>query len=146
MADYVLSKTDEVYVILVLNPVVFEKDLSELLTYKENTVYRAAGTGPAVSIEVTGDYSGLLYILTHECTHIVDYVDRITPYIEPGINTLFGETENPTPFTDPHWSSYHEPNPLPAELLALFTPVRIPRVYAVHIFQVEKRFPYHPPA
>lgn len=114
MADYVLSETNEIYVTLVINPIVFEKDLSELLTYKENTLYRSGGDGFSVNMDVTGDYSGLLYILTHECTHIVDYVDRITPYVEPGLYTLIGENPKTSPFTTPHWNDYYEPKDPPA--------------------------------
>jgi hypothetical protein len=109
MTDYVLSESNEVYVTLVLNPIVFDKKLSELLTYKENTIYRADGNDAEVKIEVTGDYSGLLYILAHECTHIIDYVDRITPYVEPGINILLGENKKAAPFTKAHWLDYYEP-------------------------------------
>lgn len=113
MTDFVLSESDEVFVTLFINPIVFKKDVSELLTYKENTIYRSDGDGPEVTLEVTGDYSGLLYILTHECTHIVDYVDRITPYVEPGINTLLGDNPNAASFTEPYWSDYHEPKDPP---------------------------------
>ncbi len=106
MADYVLSQDGKVYAILVLNPIVFEKDISGLLTWKERTNFRPDESGYNVRIEVTGDYSGLLYILAHECTHIVDYVDRVTPYVEPVFLTLWGKAEGTFTFTEQYWSDY----------------------------------------
>ena len=39
----------------------------------------------------------------------MDYVNRVTPYVEPGINTLFGESEGETCFTDEYWNDYSVP-------------------------------------
>ena len=98
-----------IYTILILNPVAFDKDFSQLLTYKEKTNYALDDGNFDVEIEVSGGYPGILYILSHECTHITDYVDGITPYVEPGLFKLFGENDNAAVFTHECWENYYEP-------------------------------------
>ena len=88
-------------------------DMSEWMTYRENTCFDSTGS-PKVSVH--GDcgrrHTGFLYILLHESTHAVDYIRRITPFVEPiirdvGLGSGLAETE----FTSGVWSKYAEPLP-----------------------------------
>lgn len=38
--------------------------------------------------------------LLHEATHIIDYVNRYTPYVEPNMLELQGRSSRETPFTN----------------------------------------------
>ena len=107
MADYVVSDSGDVFAILFLNSSVFGKSLTQLLTDKENTCFRVDDESVRVAISVSDKYTGLFYILMHECTHILDYVERITPYVEPNMLELQGEAPDPSAFTTKYWDGYH---------------------------------------
>lgn len=111
LADYVLDSSDRIYATLVLNPEVLKHNLSDWLSYRESTCYEGGRAGDE-RIEVRVDcgtrYSGLLYILLHESSHIVDYVRHFTPYTEPSL-AILGLRVSRTSFTMPVWESYATP-------------------------------------
>ncbi len=55
-----------------------------------------------VEVKITSaeNLSGFFYILLHEATHIIDYVNRYTPYVGPNMLELQGRSSRETPFTD----------------------------------------------
>lgn len=106
MADYVLGPGDEVYSLLILHPRVFEMTARELIQLRERTAFAADDSGVSIHIELSEEVSALAYIVLHEATHIVDYAERHTPYVEPGMRELLGRAERPTPFTDELWEDY----------------------------------------
>lgn len=106
MADYVVGPNDELYSVLILHPRVFSMDASELLTYRENTAFQHDDPDIEITISLSNAVSALAYIVLHESTHIVDYVERHTPYVEPGMFELFGVSSRDTSFTDEVWRGY----------------------------------------
>ena len=106
MADWILGPDDSLYVVLILHPRVFDLSASELLTYRENTAFREEDPEIEFSIELSEEVSGLAYILLHESTHMVDYVQRHTPFVAPNMETLFGTSPADTSFTDSVWRGY----------------------------------------
>ncbi len=108
LADSVVAGSDEIYSILILNPIVLKKSLTELLTYKENTCFNNDNENIGLEIKVSDDYLGLLYILLHESTHIVDYIKGITPFVEPDMVKLYGENKDASPFTTEYWDDYRQ--------------------------------------
>ena len=108
MADWILGPQDEIYTVLILHPRVFELSATELLTYRANTAFRTEDPTINFSIELSEEVSGLAYIVLHETTHIVDYVERHTPFVEPSMLELFGRSDRDSAFTDEVWSSYRE--------------------------------------
>ena len=108
MSDYVISESNDIYTILVFNPKVFKQSLSELVTYKENTCYKQNNDQIQLNIQISDEYSGLFYILMHECTHIIDYCERITPFVEPNIQELQRKKKEPSPFTEEYWTAYNK--------------------------------------
>ncbi|MBT3276131.1 MAG: hypothetical protein HN368_23485 [Spirochaetales bacterium] len=111
MADYVLGPDNEVYAQLVLHPRVFEMNASQILSLRANTAFRSDDEEMELVIDLSNEVSGLDYIVLHESTHIVDYVERHTPYVEPGMYELFGRSGRNTSFTDEVWSDYRTLNP-----------------------------------
>ena len=111
MADYVISKEGLIYTILVLNPYLFSTSLSEMLTYKENTIYKTETGDIKANIKLSGNFLGLLYILLHEGTHILDYALRISPYVEPGMAQFQEAKKNSSPFSEETWDDYDKPKP-----------------------------------
>jgi len=108
LADYIFDESDELYCILLLNPDVFKYDISSWLTLRENSCFVQDGSGIKIKVECGTEFSGLLYILLHETTHIVDYVETITPYCESDL-TYFFEPEEPgnNDFTKGIWAEYN---------------------------------------
>ena len=106
LADYVLDENDRVYTILLFNPLVLQDNLTDLVTRKENTCFIPDRPDMSIAVNLDDRLPGLLYILMHEATHIVDYVNRCTPYVEPDILKIKGNFSEPRPFTDRLWADY----------------------------------------
>jgi hypothetical protein len=109
MAEYVFDSEEEIYCILIINPDVLHFDMSSWLTLRENSCFKMDGSGIKIKVQCGTEFSGLLYILLHETTHIVDYTETITPYCEPGL-VYFFEPEKPETnnFTKGIWSDYNK--------------------------------------
>lgn len=80
ITDWVLDPARGTYAYMILNPAGFKQTLSELLTERDGTVF--AGKAD-VKVEA-GSGSGILYTVSHESAHAVDYVMGVTPYTEDG--------------------------------------------------------------
>ncbi len=106
LTDYVLDENGDLYTILLLNPSILDLNLSQLVTRKENTCFAPDRTGLSVAVWLGEDTPGLLYILLHEAAHIVDYVERYTPWVEPDLLDIQGVSRRPPPFTDRLWADY----------------------------------------
>jgi hypothetical protein len=106
MADYILGPGEQLYAVLVLHRRVFTMKAAELLSFRENTAFGQADPQVGIRVELSEEVSALAYIVLHETSHIVDYVQRHTPYVEPALFELFGRSPRDTPFTDQAWSDY----------------------------------------
>ena len=82
MADYVVDDERNIYTILFINPDTLKVRMNEWMDYRENTCFIEKDDGIRVDVECGDEYLGLLYLLFHETTHIVDYITSITPYAE----------------------------------------------------------------
>lgn len=107
-ADYVLDSNDDIYCFLAVNPETLRHDLSEWMTIRERTCFIQDGSDFKISLNLGKEYTGFIYILLHETTHVVDYIRHITPYVE-GNMKLLGYTVEETAFTSPIWDSYAVP-------------------------------------
>ncbi len=108
LADFIMDDQGRVYCYLIINPAVFEKGLSEWMTYREKTCFISDDPSYDIAVKCGSRYSGLMYILTHETTHIVDYVRSITPWTDEGIRKAKRVTLTETDFTRGTWKSYDE--------------------------------------
>lgn len=106
LTDFVLDEGNRIYTILLLNPLTLKDSLTDLVTRKENTCFIADRPGMSIAVTLDERLPGLLYILMHEATHIVDYVNRCTPYVEPDMPEIQGKFSGPKPFTDRLWADY----------------------------------------
>lgn len=109
LTDFIYGENGEIYTILALNPLVFEKNISQLFTYKDNSCFKNENRDIRLEIEISNSYKGLLYILFHETAHIVDYVERETPYVHMTMKRLGFVKDNNALFTDQYWSAYRIP-------------------------------------
>ena len=108
MADWVLGPDDEIYAILLLHRRVFDTTAADLIDYRASSAFADTSSSIDLVVELSDWVSLLQYITLHETTHIVDYVDRYTPYVEPTTYALQGFSSRNTSFTDEVWRGYSE--------------------------------------
>jgi hypothetical protein len=110
LGDFALDEDNELYTFLVLNPETMRNDISTWMTFRENTCFVQNDAAFRVEVDCGTEYTGLLYILLHEATHVVDYTMRYTPYVEKWMTEIqVGETPQTTAFTDGIWADYSTP-------------------------------------
>lgn len=109
LADWVMDENGKMYAIMVINPEVMKKTLSEWLTYRERSCFKNDNSGVEVSVDAGGTYSALMYYLLHEAAHIVDYVENHTPYVEELFRDISKFSIADRPFVQGVWWDYAKP-------------------------------------
>jgi len=109
--DFVLDEEGRIYTILILHPDTLRVGFEEWVNLKEGSAFLDDDESVSVKVKCKSDYVGLLYILLHESTHILDYTTPITPYPEPNIKEVRGGAESPykNEFTKGVWAEYDKP-------------------------------------
>ncbi len=96
LVEALLSPDGELYTIMILNKRVLDLSLSDWITYRENTVFARSdceACDGAITAVVGDEYQGLMHILLHEGTHVVDYAEGVTPYLQGAFSWLGWEGE-----------------------------------------------------
>jgi hypothetical protein len=101
--DYILDAKGDIYTIMLFNPNTLKTDLSKWLTYRENSCFIKNDADVKIDINCGTEYTGFLYALVHESTHVMDYVQSYTPYIEKNIALIKEVKTASTPFTINAW-------------------------------------------
>ncbi len=109
LTEWVVDRDDRVYAVMVFNPSVLGKGISALLTEKERTCFRPDDPSYEITIDCGSKYSGFLYILLHEATHLVDYIEPVTPYTDRQYKRHFRITTAGNDFTRNVWNDYDVP-------------------------------------
>lgn len=79
LTTWIAGPSDTVYTAMIINPAVFSKSLSATLTGRERSLFK---NGENVRVDCGEKLSGLVYALLHEGTHVYDYTQGLTPYVE----------------------------------------------------------------
>jgi hypothetical protein len=79
LTDWVLDSSSRTYSYMALNPAGFHESLSVLLTGRARSAFRGA---PDIRV-YAGEKNGIIYTVSHECTHAFDYAMHLTPYTTP---------------------------------------------------------------
>ncbi|MFP4527007.1 MAG: hypothetical protein ACLFQX_00540 [Candidatus Kapaibacterium sp.] len=104
--DFVVDPdSDSIYCFIVLNAETLDSEMQRWVGHKENTCFRD-DCEDEIRIALSDAYKGLLYILIHEASHVIDYINGITPYTEPDIATLRGWQGRHSEFTEGVWADY----------------------------------------
>ncbi len=107
MADYVVDDERNIFTMLFINPDTLKVRMNEWMNYRENTCFIEENDGIRIEVECGDKYLGLLYLLLHESTHIVDYITSITPYTEWTSSQIRKEKINmDNIFIDGIWTDY----------------------------------------
>jgi hypothetical protein len=107
-ADYVFDSDNEVYAYIVVNPEIMKHDASEWITYRENTCFlidEQIDREITITIDCGKEYTGLMLLLLHESSHVMDYTHHYTPYVVEGIGQPVSETD----FLQDVWLDYDFP-------------------------------------
>ncbi len=107
--DFTMDRDRRMYLFMVFNPRSLQSDISSVLTGRELTCFKNDDPALSVSITAGAGRPGLLYILLHESAHGYDYLNHVTPYVEPGIPGAPKFTPAEKPFTRGVWKAYSEP-------------------------------------
>lgn len=108
-ASWVIDEKKNLYFYLTINPKILAmKDLTEVLTWRERSCF-INDTDVEISVNCGRGTNQLSHILLHEGTHILDYVYRITPYVEKEIIKIYDDRKIETDFIKGIWKSIHEP-------------------------------------
>tara|TARA_B110000305_G_C19428397_1_gene634912 strand:- start:682 stop:1677 length:996 start_codon:yes stop_codon:yes gene_type:complete len=109
LTDWLINDQGEIFTYFIFNSNVFDLNLSQGLTHKENTAFIKNGSENSIEIEAGNNYQLLLYILLHESTHALDYIYRISPYTDKFFEETFGKSNRKLPFIENRWTSLKEP-------------------------------------
>jgi len=110
LTEWAVDRDGRVFCFMAFNPSVLGKNMTELLTWKENTVFiNENNDGKKISVNCGNRENAFLYILLHESFHLYDYVYRITPYLEDSIKDYFRLSEISTEYTGTIWCGIRTP-------------------------------------
>ncbi|MBF9018931.1 MULTISPECIES: hypothetical protein [unclassified Oceanispirochaeta] len=108
LADYVISDDLKLYNILIINPESMKHSITDWLSYRENSCF--INSNNQIEVECGDAYTGLLYVLLHESTHIVDYNLSITPFTEySSFKALNKRFDRNNIFYKEYWDNYNVP-------------------------------------
>lgn len=82
LTDFIFDENQKIYCVMYLNADVFNKTLSDWLEQRDNTIFIQTDENKKIKTECSDDYKALLHVLLHETTHVYDYVNQITPYLD----------------------------------------------------------------
>lgn len=88
LCDWVLDEKHNTYGIMIFNTKVLKNDISTWVSKKENTCFKKNIKDIRIKIDCGKKYSGFLYIMLHETTHLVDYIKFVSPFTEVFYNKL----------------------------------------------------------
>jgi hypothetical protein len=111
--DWVISENGDIYCVLAFRRSTLQTGLSNWLNSREKTCFFQESPEVDINIDTGTKHRGFLGVLLHETTHVVDYIENITPYVEPSTfalaviqNKAFSNTY---PFVDNVWESIATP-------------------------------------
>ncbi len=108
-SEWAMDENNNIFAFIVFNTQVLKNNISQLITAKENTCFIDDDPSYNIQIDCGNKYNSFLYILTHEATHVVDYVKNITRFIEPIFKNYYNNKNKVYQFTDGVWKNYFTP-------------------------------------
>jgi hypothetical protein len=107
MTDYVLDKDKNMYITLYFNKDLLYKTMDEWVEYRDNSMFYS-DYNISININCTTNYLSLLYGLVHESSHVYDFYNHITPFINPWLKSLI-EVNYSREFTKEIWKDFNLP-------------------------------------
>ncbi|MBN1500128.1 MAG: hypothetical protein JW982_08235 [Spirochaetes bacterium] len=104
LTNNIYNDKGEQFYYIVFNKTTVGTNLSQLLTEKENTCFMDIDGKNRIEIDCGTAYSGFLYILFHEVSHIADFEKHFTPGLPE--DESYKPVSNETEFTKGVWKGY----------------------------------------
>lgn len=111
LTEYVFADDDRIHTFMVFNALTLRLDLSQWISYRENTVF-GPGEGERLLADCGTEYQGFMHILLHESTHVVDMVDGTASYLRsfvPATGGVRSEPDPDNPFVAGVWKDGFQP-------------------------------------
>lgn len=110
-ADWVVGPRGDMYNYIILSTNVLGRDISDWLSWKENTCFERDDPTLKIEIDAGNALSGIAGILMHESSHVIDYQQNLTPYVEMSTWLYANPTGEvqPTPFSKGVWDEEKKP-------------------------------------
>ncbi|MCB1320831.1 MAG: hypothetical protein KDK34_11295 [Leptospiraceae bacterium] len=109
MTEFVPGSDGKVYAFMILNDSVFKYTSPEIITLREQTVFRDTDPEFEIRIEAGGNTPAVHYIFLHEMVHVADYAYRITPYIEKAADSFQPTNPDRPHIVDAYWRDDSHP-------------------------------------
>ena len=103
IADF--DNKEKMFVVSFLNPDLFRYNLTEWLSLRENSVFDD-NSDISIFVEISDEYSALLFALLHEASHVYDYYNQVTPFVEARLQN--NKSPVKTNFTDGVWVNHSQ--------------------------------------
>lgn len=107
--DWIVDENNNVYSYIAMNPVQLKYNLSEWISIKENTCFIKDNPDYQIKVDCGTNQPGLLYIMLHELSHVIDYAENYTPYVEPNLKDYIKMKVKEKDFTKNIWKDYRLP-------------------------------------
>jgi hypothetical protein len=105
LTEWVVDEEGNTYVFMVFARRALSGTAGDIITDRENTTFVDDGSGCTLKHVLTPEIDGFYYILLHESVHAFDYVNKITPWVEPALKEP-GRDPETNRFTRGIWSKY----------------------------------------
>jgi hypothetical protein len=107
MTDYVLDKDKNMYITLYFNKDLLYKTIGEWIEYRDSSMFYS-DYNINININCATNYLGLLYGLVHESSHVYDFYNHITPFINSWLKNII-EVNYSREFTKEIWKDFNLP-------------------------------------
>jgi hypothetical protein len=107
MSDWVFDNNNDPYIILYLNKELLNKSMAEWIEYRDNSPF-INNVNITIDVNLDTSYLALLFGLLHETSHIYDFYNNITPYLDPYIKNIY-VIDYSKSFTKIIWDDFRKP-------------------------------------
>ncbi len=105
-----LKKDKKMYTYFIINPIVLKDNISGCITRKEYTCYIPDNPDIRIRIDCGTNISGIFYVLIHEITHALDFMEKHTPRKKKSKKKKNMKAEiNKKDFTRGIWKKHSKP-------------------------------------
>jgi hypothetical protein len=102
--EYVYDKAKNLYAFIAVNSATLSTPMSDWLTLRDQSCFKPDGSDTKLSSDCGTSYTGFIYAILHESSHVVDAVLHYHPNPTP-------KDEKAFPFTAQFWQGFSQPRP-----------------------------------
>jgi hypothetical protein len=104
LTEFVYDEAKNLYAFIAFNSATLSVPMSDWLTLRDNSCFKPDGSNARLFSSCSGSYTGFLYAILHESSHVVDAVLHHHPNQAP-------KDERAFPFVASFWKGFTQPVP-----------------------------------